>query len=111
VIGVLPADVGFPHKSDLAHGNGHIQTTDVWLPSALSPEQNADREDFGGVAIARLKPGRTLEQGQTEMSTVMSRLDKIEDATVTLRWHSGQEGWRYIETLRKLEVCEWLYRR
>ena len=77
VIGVTPADFGFPHKSDLVHGNGHIQTTDVWLPSALTPEQSADREDFGGVAIARLKPGATLEQAQTEMSTIMFRLDSV----------------------------------
>lgn len=77
VIGVAPADFGFPHKSDLAHGNGHIERTDIWLPSALTPEQSADREDFGGVAIARLKPGVTLEQAQTEMSTIMSRLDPL----------------------------------
>jgi predicted permease len=77
VIGVTPADFGFPHKSDLAHGNGHIDTTDVWLPSALTPEQSTDREDFGGVAIARLKPGATLEQAQTEMATIMSRLDSL----------------------------------
>ncbi len=77
VIGVTPADFGFPHKSDLAHGNGHIETTDVWLPSALTPEQSADREAFGGVAIAHLKPGATLEQAQTEMSTIMSRLDSV----------------------------------
>jgi putative ABC transport system permease protein len=77
VIGVTSADFGFPHKSDLAHGNGHIETTDVWLPSALTSEQSADREDFGGVAIARLRPGATLEQAQTEMTMIMSRLDSL----------------------------------
>jgi predicted permease len=77
VIGVMSADFGFPHKSDLAHGNGHIETTDVWLPSALTPEQSADRDDFGGVAIARLNPGVTLQAAQTEMSTIMSRLDLV----------------------------------
>lgn len=55
----------------------HIETTDIWLPSALTPEQIADREDFGGVAMARLKPGVTLEQAQTEMTTIMSRLDPL----------------------------------
>jgi predicted permease len=77
VIGVTSADFGYPHKSDLAHGNGHIEATDVWLPSALTSEQSADREDFGGVAIARLKPGASLEQAQTEMTTIMSRLDAL----------------------------------
>jgi hypothetical protein len=75
VIGVMPANFGFPHKTDLAHGNGHIETTDIWLPSALTPEQSADREDFGGVAIERLKSGMTLQAAGTEMRTIMSRLD------------------------------------
>jgi putative ABC transport system permease protein len=77
VIGVMSEDFGFPHKSDLAHGNGHIETTDVWLPSALTPQQSEDRDDFGGVAIARLNPGVTLQAAQTEMSTIMSRLDLV----------------------------------
>ena len=68
VIGVMPADFRFPRKSELAHGNGHIETTDIWLPSALPPQQTADRDDFGGVAIARLMPGVTLQNAQTEMT-------------------------------------------
>jgi len=77
VIGVMPADFGFPHKSELAHGNGHIESTDIWLPSALTPQQSADRDDFGGVAVARLKPAVTLQEAQTEMTTIMSRLDLL----------------------------------
>ena len=79
VIGVMPADFGFPHKSDLSRANGHIETTDVWLPSALTPEQVADRESFGGVALARLKPQMTVEEAQAEMNTIMSRLDLLHD--------------------------------
>lgn len=42
VVGVMPKDFGFPHKSDLAYGNGHIEATQLWLPSALTPQQRAD---------------------------------------------------------------------
>jgi predicted permease len=79
VIGVMPADFGFPHKSDLSHANGHIETTDVWLPSSVTPEQAADRESFGGVALARLSPHATLLEAQAEMNLIMSRLDLLHD--------------------------------
>lgn len=77
VIGVMPADFRFPHKSELVNGNGHIETTDIWLPSALTSQQSADRDDLSGVAIARLRPGVTLQQAQTEMTTIMSHLDLL----------------------------------
>lgn len=34
IIGVMPKDFGFPHKTDLKFGNGHIETTQIWVPSA-----------------------------------------------------------------------------
>ncbi len=78
VVGVMPTDFGYPHRSDLAQGNGHIETTQLWLPSALTPEQKADRQGGpGGFALARLKPGVALRQAQVEMSTIMSRLDLL----------------------------------
>jgi len=77
VVGVMPRDFGFPHKSDLAYGNGHIETTQLWLPSALTPQQMSYRDGPGGVAIARLKPDVTLQEAQAEMSTIMSRLDLL----------------------------------
>jgi hypothetical protein len=81
VVGVMPKDFGFPHKSDLAFGNPHIETTQLWLPSALTPKEKADREGFNGVTLVRLKPGATLPEAQAEMSTLMSRLDLLHDAS------------------------------
>ena len=77
VIGVMPPGFGYPHKSDLAYGNGHIETTQLWLPSALTPQQRADRDGLDGFAIARLKSGVNLRQAQAEMSAIMSRLDLL----------------------------------
>jgi hypothetical protein len=43
VVGVMPAEFGYPHKSDLAYGNGHVETTDLWVPWALIPQQRMER--------------------------------------------------------------------
>lgn len=77
IVGVMPPDFGYPHKSDLAYGIGTIDTTQLWLPSALTPQQRTDREDFGGSVAARLRPGVTLEEAQTEMSIIMSQLNLL----------------------------------
>jgi predicted permease len=81
VVGVMPKDFGFPHKSDLAFGSPHIETTQLWIPSALTPQEKVDREGFNGVTLVRLKPGVTLPEAQAEMSTLMSRLDLLHDAS------------------------------
>ena len=65
VVGMMPKDFGFPHKSDLAYGDPHIETTQLWLPSALTSQEKADRE-FDGFTLVRLKPGVTLREAQAE---------------------------------------------
>jgi len=80
VIGVMPAEFGYPHKSDLAYGNGHVETTDLWVPSALTAQQKADRESSNGYAVARLNPGATVREAQAEMSAIMSRLNLLHNA-------------------------------
>ena len=77
VVGIMPKDFGFPHRSDLKYGNGRIDTTEIWLPSALTSGQMADREGSSGNAIARLKPAVTLKQALAEMSALMVQLDKL----------------------------------
>jgi predicted permease len=80
VIGVMPAEFGYPHSSDFPPGEGVGDKTDVWVPLALSPEKMAARDDSPGFAIARLKPGISVRQAQTEMSTIMVRLDLLHSA-------------------------------
>ena len=77
IIGVMPPEFGFPHKSDLAYGNGHIETTQLWLPSSLTPAQKAIRDQANAFAIARLKPGVTLREAQAETNTLVSRFDRL----------------------------------
>ncbi len=85
VIGVMPAEFGYPHKSDLAYANGRVETTDLWVPLALTPQQKAERDNPNGFALARLKPGVTVRAAQAEMSTIMVRLNRLHAP--------GSRGW------------------
>jgi hypothetical protein len=57
----MPAGFGYPHRTDLAYGNGNIETTQVWVPYALTAQQRAERENVSLIALARLAPGVTLK--------------------------------------------------
>lgn len=83
VVGVMPKDFSFPHKTDLQYGNGHIETTQIWVPSALTLQQKMDRDNSSGNAVARLKPGTTLQDAQAEMTTIMARLDPLHKGLFT----------------------------
>ncbi len=61
VIGVMPPGFGFP------------EVAEFWLPLALDP-QNENPLDYGWDAIARLKPGETLESAQTEADLIARRI-------------------------------------
>jgi putative ABC transport system permease protein len=80
VVGVMPAEFGYPHKTDLAYADGHVRTTEVWVPSALTPQQKAERDNPDAFALARLKPGVTVPAAQAEMATIMSRLNLLHGA-------------------------------
>jgi putative ABC transport system permease protein len=62
VIGVMPPGFNFPEVAEL------------WAPLALDTKSYT-RTDHGLSAIARLKPGVTLQQAQTEMDTIASRIE------------------------------------
>ena len=80
VIGVMPPEFGYPHKSEIAYGNSRIDTTQLWVPSALTSQERARRYDSDGSVIARLKPGVKLEEAQAEMDAIMSQLDRLHNA-------------------------------
>jgi predicted permease len=93
VVGVMPTEFGYPHKSDLAYGNGHVETTDLWVPWAMTAQQKAERDDPDGFTVARLKPGVSVRQAQAEMSSIMSHLDLLHNA--------GTRGWgAFVKSFR-----------
>ena len=65
VVGVMPARFEYPTTDD-----------DLWTPMAFTAEQAADRNTHYLQVVARLKPGITLAQAQTEMSTIAARLEQ-----------------------------------
>ena len=65
VVGVMPARFQFPTNED-----------DLWVPIAFTTQQAANRNRHYLQVLARLKPGTSLEQAQTEMNTIASRLQQ-----------------------------------
>jgi predicted permease len=76
IIGVMAPEFEYPFKSDLPYGDPHIISTQVWVPLVLDAKQRAARDPDNNVSIARLRPGVSIAQAQSEMSAIMARLDK-----------------------------------
>jgi putative ABC transport system permease protein len=65
VIGVMPVRFQFPANDD-----------ELWVPIAFDAREAANRNRHYLEVVARLKPGVTLEQAQTEMTTIGARLQQ-----------------------------------
>jgi len=64
VTGVMPPKFDFPLAAE------------IWTPLALTPEDRASRRHQILESIARLKPGRTVDQAQAELEAIAGRLEK-----------------------------------
>jgi predicted permease len=49
---------------------------ELWVPQILTPAEKAVRGEHHFLAVARLKPGVTMEQAQAEMNAISTRLEK-----------------------------------
>ena len=63
ILGVMPPGFSFPYKG-----------VEAWLPLGSIPVPPRAVHNLG--AIARLKPGVTLEQARAEMAAIMARLEQ-----------------------------------
>ncbi|HUE02394.1 MAG TPA: ABC transporter permease [Bryobacteraceae bacterium] len=68
VVGVVP------------HALGEIVAADLWLPTAIDPN-NPERGNHNYGVVARLKPGVTVAQARAEMAVIAARLEKQYPAT------------------------------
>lgn len=73
VVGVLPADLEWPTGIEL------------WSPLALTDEERYQRQERSLTALARIKPGVSLSQAQSEMNVVVQRLAR--------QYPASNEGW------------------
>ena len=69
VIGVMPANFGW----HIQKGAQVSKPADIWVPFPITNELRQRRGRFAS-AVARLKPGVTIEQARTEMDTIAARL-------------------------------------
>jgi putative ABC transport system permease protein len=76
VVGVMPTGFNFPRAAEMPKHVGAFKQTDLWIPTRFTAQQKTDRANHFNTVIARLKSGVTLEQAQTEMSTIAANLEK-----------------------------------
>ena len=69
VIGVMPANFGW----HIQRSTQVSKPADIWVPFQITNEFRARRGRFAS-SVARLKPGVTIEQAQTEMDTIGARI-------------------------------------
>ncbi|HEX7359603.1 MAG TPA: ABC transporter permease, partial [Bryobacteraceae bacterium] len=77
IVGVMPRAFGFPHSSDFPRRYERNQAAQLWVPSALSPREKANRLAVDGIVLARLMRGVTLQQAEAETRTAVARFDLL----------------------------------
>jgi putative ABC transport system permease protein len=65
VVGVMPPGFHFPRRE-----------VELWTPLVIGPQDGADRTNNYLQGIARLRPGVSVEQAQTEMTVIAARLEQ-----------------------------------
>jgi predicted permease len=74
IVGVMPRDFGFPRKEDVSFDTQNSsKPTELWIPFAMDTKQKADYENSPGFAIARLRPGVSMQQAEAEMAAILAR--------------------------------------
>ena len=71
VIGVMPANFGW----HIQRGTEASKPADIWVPFQITNEMIVRRGRFAS-SVARIKPGVTLEQAKSEMTTIAARLEQ-----------------------------------
>ena len=86
VIGVMPANFEFPLKGDRFSG----EPADLWVPMAFTPyELQSWANMYNHRVLARLKPGVTLAQAQSDASRTIADVEKLYPANV-ISFFAGQ---------------------
>jgi len=80
VIGVMPREFSYPGGNDYPHQPefARLARTDVWIPVALTPEQQSARDsEEADAVIGRLRGGISVPQAQSEISAIQKRLEPV----------------------------------
>jgi putative ABC transport system permease protein len=69
IIGVMPRNFEFPLDA------GRLSQRDLWIPMSFTPlEKNSEGNNFDYGAVARLRPGVTLQQAQQDVDRVIASI-------------------------------------
>ena len=76
IIGVMPKGFAFPSGPEMPPGQQFASATELWVPLTIPADSpfRRDRVAHSFRAVARLKPGVTLEQAQAETVGIVSQL-------------------------------------
>ncbi|HWA25396.1 MAG TPA: ABC transporter permease [Lacunisphaera sp.] len=76
VVGIMPPGFEFPSGAEMPPGQQFASATELWTPLTIpdNPGARGDRTTHYLRAIARLKPGVTLEEARGEMSVLAAQL-------------------------------------
>jgi predicted permease len=91
IIGVMPPDFVFPYRSMLGpSGFSRATDVDLWLPMAFEGERFVDAGGYNRrvrmlAAVARLKPGATVESARAELASTARQLERA--------WPATNNGW------------------
>jgi predicted permease len=90
IVGVMPKSFGYPFEGDIPYVTPGFGRTDVWAPLAIAAAAKTDRINFqaGDAAIARLRPGVSLQQAQTELGATEKRLDLLYKEPLAQGWEA-----------------------
>ena len=84
ILGVMPPGFSFPYKG-----------VEAWLPLGSMPVPPRGAHNLG--AIARLKPGVTVEQARAEMTSIVARLEQA--------YPDANKGWKgHVEPMMNVVV-------
>lgn len=76
VIGVMPAGFSFPSGAEMPVGQQFASATELWVPLTIpnTPAARNDRQVRGYRAVARIKPGVTINQAEAETRAIAQQL-------------------------------------
>ena len=70
IIGVMPPDFEFPLDA------GRLSHRDLWVPMSFTPvEKNSEGENYDYGLVARLRPGLSTAQAQTDVDRVIAGIE------------------------------------
>jgi predicted permease len=77
VIGVMSSDFHFPKNEELHRMVKMPPQTDLWIPLVFTPGETQSMQNQNYAAIARLKPGVSVQAANSELNLILRRLPNI----------------------------------